>query len=190
MSKIGKKPILLPENVKVEIKENAVEVVGPKGKLTLEFPNYLQIVKEDGKLLVRAVEDKKAYRRMWGTIRAHLNNTVKGVTEGFTKTLILRGRGYQMSKEGNRLKIMVGFSHPVYVDIPDDIEVELPDPQKLIVKGIDKQKVGNFAAKIRAIKPAKKFPYVPKGMTMPKGFYYEGEHVRVKAGKKGQVGGK
>jgi len=85
---------------------------------------------------------------------------------------------------------MVGFSHPVYVDIPDDIEVELPDPQKLIVKGIDKQKVGNFAAKIRAIKPAKKFPYVPKGMTMPKGFYYEGEHVRVKAGKKGQVGGK
>ncbi len=177
MSRIGRKPITRPDNVKIEIQDNIITVEGPKGVLTQPIPQDITIEITDGQLQVNRPSDAAKHRALHGLTRALVANMVQGVSSGFEKKLELVGVGYRAQLQGNKLLINIGFSHPVEVEPPQGIEFEVPAPTKITVKGIDKQLVGNTAAHIRAIR--KPEPYKGKGIK------YEGEVIRRKAGKAG-----
>ena len=184
MARVGKKPIPIPDRVKINVESNRVIVEGPKGKLERSIPVGLQIVQEDGVIKVTRPNDSRYYRAMHGLFRALLNNMVVGVSEGFTKTLRLVGLGYRAQIQGKNLVLNVGFSHQVTFPIPDDVTIQIGNPETvdnqahipIIVQGIDKQRVGEVAAAIRRIKP-------PEVYKPSKGIRYEGERVRMKEGK-------
>mgnify|MGYP000902033313 FL=1 len=183
MSRIGKLPIEIPKGVDVKIGENnTVTVKGPKGALTKEFHKDMIIKVEDGKVLVQRPSDEKIHKSLHGLTRTLINNMVEGVTKGFEKGLEINGVGYRAQKQGKKLVLTLGYSHPVEMDEPEGITIDVPAPNKIIVKGIDKQAVGEFAAKIRA----KREPEVYKG----KGIKYENEVIRLKEGKAGAKGKK
>lgn len=177
MSRIGKMPIEVPAGVNVDIKGSIVTVKGPKGTLTKEFHKDIMIEKEGSSILVTRPSDNKIHRSLHGLIRTLVNNMVTGVTKGFEKTLEINGVGYRAQKQGKKLVLTLGYSHPVEMEEPEGITVDVPTPNKLIVKGCDKQEVGEFAAKIRR----KRKPEVYKG----KGIKYENEVIRRKEGKAG-----
>ena len=179
MSRIGKLPIPIPAGVKVDIAEdNTVVVKGPKGTLSEQIKGGIQIKEENGHLILTRPTDSKPHKAMHGLYRALVNNLVVGVTEGFSKTLELVGTGYRAQAQGDTLTINIGFSHPVVMTAPKNIVFETPVPTKIIVKGINKQQVGNLAADIRKIR--KPEPYLGKGIK------YEDEHIRRKEGKSGK----
>ena len=181
MSRIGRLPIAVPAGVTVTIDStNLVTVKGPKGTLTQQVNADITVKQEGAEILVSRPSDKKEHRAMHGLYRALIANMVKGVTEGFAVTLEMVGTGYRAAAEenGKKLNINIGFSHPVILDAPDTITFETPAQTKIVVKGIDKQQVGNLAADIRAIR--KPEPYLGKGIK------YEGEFIRRKEGKAGK----
>jgi len=181
MSKIGKKPIPIPENVSVEIAEGLVKIKGPLGEEVFIIPSNFKIYKEDNYLKIEPsnLNKNKQIKALWGTYRALLNNKIIGVSQGFKVDLILEGLGYSAEVVGQELVCKLGFSHPVKIEIPQDIKVEI-NQQKgqyiISVKGIDKQKVGQFAAEIRSLKPRDAYKL--------KGFRYADEIVRPKPIKK------
>ena len=176
MSRIGKQPIELPDDVEVKIKGKEVIIKGPKGELTREVPGEILVVCEGNKLVVSPKRRLKDTPAMWGLTRALLANCVRGVVEGFEKRLELVGVGYKASTENDKaLKVEVGYSHPVNMEIPEGLAVSV-EKNIITISGIDKQKVGEFAAKVRANRPPE--PYKGKGIR------YVGEKVRRKEGKK------
>lgn len=175
MSRIGRKPIPILEKVKVEVKDGIVYVEGPKGRLSLKLDPLINVKVEDNKVMVERKNDSKRAKSMHGTTRALINNMVIGVKEGFKKGLEIVGTGYKAQLKGNTLVLQLGFSHPVEVNIPQDLKVTVEGQNKISVEGIDKQRVGQFAANIRAIFPPE--PYKGKGIR------YIGEEVRRKLGK-------
>lgn len=178
MSRVGKKPIEIPAGVTVTIDGSTVTVKGAKGELTRTFNQDMQISVEENILTVVRPSDSKAHRTLHGTTRALLNNMVEGVSKGFERGLELIGVGYRASKSGNNLVLNVGYSHPVEITPEAGIEIEVPANTKIIVKGVDKQRVGELAANIRAVRAPE--PYKGKGIR------YEGEVVRRKEGKTGK----
>jgi len=177
MSRIGRMPIDLASDVAVSIEGNRITVKGPKGELSREFHPEISVAVEGSQLLVTRPSDNKNHRSLHGLTRALLNNMVVGVTKGFEKKLELVGVGYKAAKQGNNLVLNVGYSHPVEMDPGVDLSIEVPAPTKITVMGIDKEKVGAFAANIRAVREPE--PYKGKGIK------YEGERIRRKAGKAG-----
>ena len=178
MSRIGKAPISIPSGVEVTIAGRTVTVKGPKGTLSREVPGEITVRKEESTLLVERPNDERQNRAMHGLSRTLVNNMVTGVTEGFTKELDIVGVGYRAEAQGQNLRLALGFSHPVIVPAPDGISFEVPAQTKIIVKGIDKELVGQVAADIRAIR--KPEPYKGKGVR------YANERVLRKAGKAGK----
>lgn len=179
MSKIGKKEIKIPEGVSVDIKDNKVYIEGKLGKSEFDIPYKFKIIKEDNILKIIPEVLNKSTKKLWGTIRSLLNNKIIGVHQGFEKILILEGLGYSASVSGDELDLKLGFSHPVKVKIPPDITVEIKkEKDKFFIKfkGIDKQKVGQFASEVRRIKP--------RDVYKLKGFRYIDEVVKVKPVKK------
>jgi large subunit ribosomal protein L6 len=182
MSRIGKLPVVLPKDVQVKIDGTTVHVKGPKGELSQTFHEDLTINQEDGKIVV-TIPDDPAYTAIHGLTRALINNMVKGVSEGFMKTLEIEGVGYRGELQGKNLMLSLGFSHPVPVPAPEGITFTVDKSQHVItIQGSDKQAVGQIAANIRMLRPPE--PYKGKGIR------YQGEKVRRKAGKAGKVGAK
>ena len=178
MSRIGKKPIALPAGVEVKVADNnVVTVKGSKGELQENISNLLTIEINDNVVTVTRDGDDAERRAQHGLARALINNMVIGVTEGYEKKLQLVGVGYKAEKKGNKLVMNLGFSHPIELPDPDGITTETPDATTIIVKGIDKAQVGNYAANIRAYRRPE--PYKAKGIR------YEGEYIRRKEGKTG-----
>lgn len=175
MSRIGKKILEIPQGVTLTNNSNVITVKGPKGELTRAFNPEMAIKVEDNVLTVERPTDSKEHRSLHGTTRAILGNMVEGVTNGYQKTLDLIGVGYRASKAGSKLVLNVGYSHPVEIQPEEGIEIEVPSNTKIIVKGIDKERVGAIASNIRAVRPPE--PYKGKGIR------YEGEFVRRKEGK-------
>ena len=179
MSRIGKMPITVPAGVEVTVADgNVVTVKGPKGTLTRTFHHDMIIKQEGAVLTVSRPDDEHAHKSLHGLTRTLLHNMVEGVSTGFSKKLQLVGVGYRAAKKGNDLEMQLGFSHPVLIECPKNISFECPSQTEIIVSGISKEQVGQVAANIR--KWRKPEPY--KG----KGFRYEGENVRRKAGKAGK----
>ncbi len=176
MSRIGRAPITIPAGVDVTISGNNVAVKGPKGSLSLDVHPDMQVTLEEGVMAVTRPDDSGPNRSLHGLTRSLLANMVTGVTAGFEKKLEIQGVGYRASKKGTDLEILVGYSHPVVVPSPEGIEFDVPAPTQIVVRGIDKQRVGQVAAEIRAIR--KPEPYKGKGIR------YEGEMVRRKVGKR------
>jgi large subunit ribosomal protein L6 len=176
MSRIGRAPIAVPGGVEVTIAGNNVAVKGPKGELSRDVHPNMQVTLEDGIMSVARPDDTAPNRSLHGLTRTLLSNMVTGVTTGFEKKLEIVGVGYRASKKGSDLEVLVGYSHPVVVLPPENIEFEVPTPTQIVVKGIDKQRVGQVAAEIRALR--KPEPYKGKGIR------YEGEVVRRKVGKR------
>jgi len=175
MSRIGRKPVEIPSGVSVSIGASEVTVKGPKGTLSLSVPASCKVVQEGATLNVTRASDEKSARAAHGTTRAHLNNMVKGVTVGFIKELDIVGVGYKAEAKGQSLTLTIGYSHLVNYPAPEGITIETPEPTKIKVSGIDRQKVGQVAAEIRAVRPPE--PYKGKGIK------YIDEHVERKAGK-------
>jgi len=176
MSRIGKKPIPIPSNVDVNIaSDNTVTVKGPKGQLSYKFNPNIIIKKEGNEIIVERKSDDGLSRALHGTTRALLANMVKGVTEGFTEELEIVGIGYRGAVKGNTLELQLGYSHPVIYPIPKDVKIEMEGTNIIKISGIDKQKVGQVAAEIRAFRE----PDAYKG----KGIRYKGEVIKLKAGK-------
>ena len=179
MSRIGKMPITVPAGVTVNVDENnLVTVKGPKGTLSQQVNPDITIKQEGNVLTLERPTDNKNHRAMHGLYRALVHNMVVGVTDGFTKTLEMVGTGYRASVDGNKLTINIGFSHPVILEAPEGITYETPNQTTIVVKGSNKQQVGNLAADIRAIR--KPEPYQGKGIK------YQNEHIRRKEGKTGK----
>ena len=178
MSRIGRMPISIPAGVDVKIDEgNLVTVKGAKGSLTQKLSANMTITQEGNVITVTRPNDLKENRSLHGLTRTLLNNMVVGVTEGFKKELDVNGVGYRVAKEGNKLVMNLGYSHQVIMDEPEGITIEVPTPNKIIVSGVDKQKVGQFAAEVREKRPPE--PYKGKGIK------YSDEVIRRKEGKTG-----
>ncbi|MFJ5625140.1 50S ribosomal protein L6 [Peribacillus loiseleuriae] len=178
MSRIGKKPIEIPAGVTVTLNGSEVTVKGPKGELSRTFNSDITISLEENVLTVTRPSDAKEHRALHGTTRAVIANMVEGVSKGFEKTLELIGVGYRAQKQGNKLVLSVGYSHPVEFEVEQGLEVEVPANTKIIIKGINKERVGALAADVRQVRPPE--PYKGKGIR------YEGEFVRRKEGKTGK----
>lgn len=178
MSRIGLKPINIPAGVEISFNEGLVTVKGAKGTLTQAISSDFIININDGEVTVARPSDSKEDRSLHGLYRSLVENMVIGVTEGYSKTLRIEGTGYRAAKQGNKLNMNLGFSHPVVLEDPEGITTEVPDERTIIIKGIDKQQVGNYAANIRAWR--KPEPYKGKGIK------YDGEYVRRKVGKTGK----
>ncbi|MCK4950557.1 MAG: 50S ribosomal protein L6 [Gammaproteobacteria bacterium] len=176
MSRIANSPVVIPSGVEVVISGNAVNVKGPKGAFSYDVHNAVDIKQDEGQLKFSARDGGKASNAMAGTMRAVVNNIVTGVTQGFEKKLQLIGVGYRAQVQGKVVNLTLGFSHPVNYEIPEGVTVETPSQTEIIVKGIDKQKVGQVAAEIRAYRPPE--PYKGKGVR------YADEHVVRKEAKK------
>ncbi|MDD2553140.1 MAG: 50S ribosomal protein L6 [Desulfotomaculaceae bacterium] len=177
MSRIGKQPIPVPPGVDVKIEGMRVRIKGPKGELERELHRDMIIKHKEGQLIVERPSDNKLHRSLHGLTRTLLSNMVVGVTAGFQKNLELVGVGYRASKQGNKLVLAVGYSHPVEIEPEEGLVIEVPAPTKINIKGTDKEKVGALAAKVRAVREPE--PYKGKGIK------YEGERIRRKAGKAG-----
>lgn len=179
MSRIGRKPITVPSGVEVKINDNnLITVKGPKGSLEQQISPDLKIELNEGELAVTRPSDNKKHRSLHGLSRTLIDNMIIGVTEGYTKKLEVVGVGYRAQKQGTKLVLSLGFSHPVEMEDPAGLEVEVPNQTEILVKGINKQLVGNYAAKIRAWREPE--PYKGKGIR------YSGEVVRRKEGKTGK----
>ena len=176
MSRIGNKAITLPAGVTVDVQaRNFVNVKGPKGELSFQFNSELEIATEGSECVVKRPNDTKTMKMMHGTTRALLHNMVVGVSDGFKKVLEINGVGYRAALQGNKVVVSAGYSHPVELEIPRGLKVELPKNTQIIISGIDKQLVGQFAAEIREVR--KPEPYKGKGIK------YSDEHIRRKEGK-------
>lgn len=178
MSRIGKMPVVIPAGVEVRVDGANVTVKGAKGELTREFHERVGIEVEDGVAKVTRIDDSREARALHGLSRALLANMVVGVSDGYTRTLEVHGVGYRAAMKGAVVELQVGFSHPVEVAAPEGITLDVPEPSRITVTGIDKEQVGQVAADIRKIRPPE--PYKGKGIR------YAGEHVRRKAGKAGK----
>ena len=178
MSRIGRKPINIPAGVDVALDGSVVTVKGPKGTLTQSFNPVITIQKEGEEILVTRPDDQKESRSLHGLTRTLVQNMVLGVTEGFSKTLDVQGVGYRVQKQGKDLVMNLGYSHQVIVSENEDIKIESPNQNTIVISGIDKQKVGQFAAEVREKRPPE--PYKGKGIR------YQGEYVRHKEGKAGK----
>ncbi len=176
MSRIGKKPIEVPSGVTFEIAPERVTVKGPKGELSERVSRDMKIEQGEGVVTVERPSDRGPHRALHGLTRTLLFNMVVGVTEGYEKRLEIQGVGYRASLKGKDLELLVGYSHPVMIDAPEGIEFEVPQQTEVIVRGIDKQKVGQVAAVIRKQRPPE--PYKGKGIR------YQGEYVARKVGKR------
>ncbi len=179
MSRIGKQPIPIPSGVEVQVADSRVSVKGAKGSLALELHPAMSVAIADGNVVVSRPTDESLHRALHGLTRSLIANMVEGVTNGYTRTLEIQGVGYRAALKGTTLEIAVGYSHAVIVEAPTGITFEVPQPNRIIVSGTDKQAVGQVAANIRAIR--KPDPYKGKGIR------YQGEYVRKKAGKAGKA---
>ena len=178
MSRIGKMPISVPAGVEVKNDNNTITVKGPKGELTKQFSKELTINVADGVITVSRPSDDKKHRSLHGLTRTLIANMVEGVTNGFSKTLEIEGVGYRAAKQGNKINLNLGFSHPVVFEETDLVKLDVPQPNKIVVSSIDKQPVGQVAAEIREKRPPE--PYKGKGIR------YAGEHIIRKEGKAGK----
>jgi large subunit ribosomal protein L6 len=176
MSRIGKQPIPLPAGVSVSISPGRVMVNGPLGELSQTVPQRIAVEQSDGELVVKRPTERGEDRALHGLTRTLVANMVEGVTKGFEKRLEIQGVGYRAALRGTALELAVGYSHPVVMNPPDGIQFEVPAPTQVVVKGIDKQKVGQIAAEVREVRPPE--PYKGKGIR------YEGEYVARKVGKR------
>jgi large subunit ribosomal protein L6 len=176
MSRIGRRPIEVPAGVEVVVEPGRVAVSGPKGSLEERFSADISIAKEDGTLLVTRPTDRADHRALHGLIRTLVANMVEGVTRGFEKRLEIQGVGYRAALRGTDIEFALGYSHSITVKPPTGIEFEVPQPTAVVVRGIDKQKVGQVAAEIRKLRPPE--PYKGKGIR------YQGEYVQRKVGKR------
>ncbi len=180
MSRIGRRPITIPANVELVVEDgNAVRVKGPKGELTARFDRDMRLSREDGTLTVERPDNEREHRSLHGLTRTLINNMVVGVTEGYRRDLEIQGVGYRAALDGQTLVLTVGYSHPVRMTPPPGISYALDGPTRVAVLGIDKQAVGEEAARIRRVRPPE--PYKGKGIR------YAGEQVRRKAGKAGKA---
>ncbi len=179
MSRIGRKPIVIPQGVQVEIQGNTVKIKGPKGELMQDLHPEMKLVLESSQLRVERPSDEKRHRSLHGLTRTLVSNMVDGVTKGFSKSLDIVGVGYKAVKQGSNLQLTLGYSHPIEIKPFKGIEFDVPAPNKIIVKGIDKQAVGEMAAQVRALREPE--PYKGKGVK------YEKEVIRRKAGKAGKA---
>ncbi len=176
MSRIGRYPVVVPDGVTVEVQDRTVRVRGAKGELERSFPEGVSIsLNDDGDVVVDRDDDSRENRAKHGLVRSLIANMVEGVSNGYSKTLELVGVGYRAQARGRGAELQVGFSHPVTVEAPEGVTLEVPAPNRIVVSGIDKVLVGQTAANIRKIREPE--PYKGKGIR------YEGEHVRRKAGK-------
>ena len=178
MSRIGNKPITVPEGIDVKIDGHRITVKGPKGTLEKEVHENMSVTLEDGQIKIARPNDEKQNRSLHGLTRSLINNMIEGVSKEFTKELESNGVGYRASKQGKTLVLTLGYSHPVKMEEPEGITYEVPNPNSIIVKGIDKELVGQKAAEIRTKRP----PEVYRG----KGIKYIDEHIRRKEGKTGK----
>mgnify|MGYP000902766448 FL=1 len=178
MSRIGKRPIDLPSGVEVTLDEGSITVKGPRGVLQRQIPAGVSVSQENGQLIVTRASDVRKHRSLHGLTRALIANMVEGVEKGFEKRLELVGTGYRATVQGKKLVLTVGYSHPVEFEPPEGIQFETPAANRIVIRGIDKEKVGNIAATIREVR--KPEPYKGKGIK------YEDEKIRRKAGKAGK----
>ncbi len=176
MSRIGRKPIPVPDTVTVTIEAEVVRVAGPRGNLEERKARDIEVRQQVGELVVTRPTDRAEHRALHGLTRSLIANMVEGVTTGFTKTLEIQGVGYRAALKGTDLELALGYSHPVKIDAPKGIEFEVPQPTRIIIKGNSKQQVGEIAAIIRKQRPPE--PYKGKGIR------YEGEYVARKVGKR------
>jgi large subunit ribosomal protein L6 len=176
MSRIGKRPVAIPSGVTANVENGTLSVKGPKGTLTMGLSDLVSYNLEDGAISVQPANDSQAARAHWGMQRTLVSNLVEGVTEGFSKTLNISGVGYRAAAQGKKLKLQLGYSHDVDLDVPEGLDVKTPDATTVIISGIDKQSVGQFAAEIRRWR--KPEPYKGKGIK------YQGEYIFRKEGKK------
>lgn len=175
MSRIGRKPIELPSQVKVSVQAERIKVEGPKGKLEYSLPSGISVEVKERQIVVKKLEERKELNSFMGLARALINNMVEGVSKGFKKELEIVGVGYKAQMRADKLVLQIGFSHPVEISPPPDLKVSVPQPTRIVVEGIDKQKVGEFSAQLRRIMPPE--PYKGKGIR------YSGELIRKKLGK-------
>lgn len=175
MSLIGKKPIAIPKEVKVEIKEGRIFVEGPKGKDNRALPQILNFEIKDSHVFITRKGDSKQDKSFHGLYRALIFNMIKGVAEGYLKEMEIIGTGFKAQIQGNNLNMLLGFSHPVNVVIPEGVKIETPKPTQIVIRGVDKEKVGEIAARIRSVYPPE--PYKGKGIR------FSGEFVKKKVGK-------
>ena len=176
MSRIGKRPIEVPEGVTVDVGDGVVTVKGPKGELSQDVNAAMRVQRDNGTVTVERPTDRGEHRALHGLTRSLIANMVEGVTNGFEKRLEIQGVGYRARLQGKSLELAVGYSHPVSIQPPEGIEFEVPQPTQVVVRGIDKQLVGEVAARIRKQRPPE--PYKGKGIR------YSGEYVRRKVGKR------
>jgi large subunit ribosomal protein L6 len=177
VSRIGKAPVEVPGAVNVELSARTIRVNGPKGELTVPVGRGVEVRQEDGSIVVERDSDSPEHRAMHGLTRSLIQNAVTGVTEGFTKTLVIAGVGYRAALQGRDINLQVGYSHPVSISPREGIEFEVPNATTIVVRGIDKQRVGQTAAEIRMVRPPE--PYKGKGIR------YSDEQIRRKVGKAG-----
>ncbi len=176
MSRIGRKPVEVPSGVEIDIKPGLIKVKGPKGELAQEVSTDITVKVEDGQLTVERPTNRPNHRALHGLTRSLVANMIVGVTQGYEKVLTIQGVGYRAAAKGKNLELALGYSHPVSIECPEGIEFELPQPTEIIVRGIDKQKVGQIAANIRESRPPE--PYKGKGIR------YKDERVLRKVGKR------
>ncbi|MBA4311077.1 MAG: 50S ribosomal protein L6 [Chlorobiaceae bacterium] len=181
MSRIGKKPIPVAKGVKIEKHDVMLKMTGPKGVLSAKIPSAISVEINENELLIKRPSDEKKYRALHGTWRALLNNMMKGVSDGFQKKLEIVGVGYKAEMKGKKIQLALGYSHPILFEAPAEIKLEVPIPTNILISGIDKQLVGQVAAKLRSFRPPE--PYKGKGVK------YEGEYIRRKAGKAAATAG-
>ena len=175
MSRIGRRPVPILKGVKVEQTNGTVKVKGPKGELTLDVHRNVNVVVDGDEVRVERLDDQKENKALHGLTRALIANMVKGVTEGFTKTLEIVGVGYRADVKGKGITLQLGYSHPINYQAVEGVKLECPNQTTIVISGADKQKVGQTAAEIRGLRPPE--PYKGKGIK------YQGEHIRRKAGK-------
>ncbi len=176
MSRIGKHPVKLPAGVTVTISETEIAVKGKLGELKTHLPHGVTVTQEGEEIVVRPMSDNKEHRTLWGTVRANLNNMVKGVSEGFVRKLELVGVGYKAAAQGKILKLSLGYSHDIDYELPEGVKAACPQPTVIELSSIDKQRIGQVASEIRAFRAPE--PYKGKGVK------YEGEAILRKVGKK------
>jgi large subunit ribosomal protein L6 len=176
MSRIGRKPIQIPDGVEIDVRPGAVTVKGPKGELNQTVNRDMKVGIDDSTLTVERPTDRGEHRALHGLTRSLIANMVEGVTDGFERRLEIQGVGYRANLRGKNLEMSLGYSHPVAIEAPNGIEFEVPQPTEVVVRGIDKQLVGETAARIRKSRPPE--PYKGKGIR------YQGEHVARKVGKR------
>jgi large subunit ribosomal protein L6 len=176
VSRIGKQPVAVPDGVEISIEPELVRVKGPKGELSERKSREIEVKQEDGEILVSRPTDRGEHRALHGLTRSLIANMVEGVTNGFEKRLEIQGVGYRANLQGKKLVLALGYSHPVEINAPDEVDFEVPQPTRIVVRGISKQVVGEVAANIRKQRPPE--PYKGKGIR------YEGEYVQRKVGKR------